>query len=316
MLMKRVRSFLTIFLLFLTFSIGVLAPTVAQESTQAPESTPRPRPFPITVLTEAGVNAEIYFEEIKQGGIGLVRVIGSDISGVQALFFNRQIAFFPIDGEGWLGLIAVNMDLSPRAYTLALTVQQNSGEAVNFNTQVEVTLGGFIRQDFSVPADRAYLIDPEIERGEFARLDSIREFLTPEKFWTNLGFSYPINSEITSPFGAFRILNQTTQTRHTGWDLRAPVGTPVITMGPGKVAFAGRLDIRGDYVMVDHGFGIYSGYAHLSQVHVTRGQTLSAGQIIGVSGNTGRSNGPHLHWEVSVNGEWVDSVEFLQLWLP
>jgi murein DD-endopeptidase MepM/ murein hydrolase activator NlpD len=122
---------------------------------------------------------------------------------------------------------------------------------------------------------------------------------------------------LTAQFGEFRTFNGTNvPARHTGWDLRAPVGTEVRTMGAGVVAYAGLLDIRGNHVVIDHGYGIYSGYSHLSQIHVTRGQTIYPNQIIGVSGNTGRSGGPHLHWEIAINGKWVDSADFLQMWLP
>jgi murein DD-endopeptidase MepM/ murein hydrolase activator NlpD len=84
----------------------------------------------------------------------------------------------------------------------------------------------------------------------------------------------------------------------------------------GRVAFAGRLDIRGNHVIIDHGFGVFTGYSHMSQVNVTRGQLVTRGQILGLSGNSGRSSGPHLHWEVTVNGDWVDSVDFINMWLP
>jgi murein DD-endopeptidase MepM/ murein hydrolase activator NlpD len=87
-------------------------------------------------------------------------------------------------------------------------------------------------------------------------------------------------------------------------------------MANGVVAFAGQLDIRGNYIVINHGWGVYTGYAHLSQINVERGQTLTAGQIIGASGNSGRSSGPHLHWEIAVNGEWIDGVLFLEMWLP
>ena len=87
-------------------------------------------------------------------------------------------------------------------------------------------------------------------------------------------------------------------------------------MAGGTAAFAGHLDIRGNYIVINHGWGVYTGYAHLSQINVERGQTITAGQIIGLTGNSGRSSGPHLHWEVAVNGEWIDGSLFLDTWLP
>ena len=91
---------------------------------------------------------------------------------------------------------------------------------------------------------------------------------------------------------------------------------PVMASTGGKVAFAGHMDIRGNIVIIDHGYGIFSTYCHLSQIHVTRGQTIVKGQIIGVTGDTGRSSGPHFHWEIAVNGNFVDSIQFAQSWLP
>ncbi len=316
--MKRVASWRTtansLLILFIWALLGASL-ALAQEATPDTSPTPPPRPAPYSSIADQGISADFYFSELKQGGVGLVYVSGGDIANVRGRFFNRPVSFFRA-ADGWYGLLTADMDLSPRVYNLDIAVTRADGQSVALSGEVPVTLGGFIRQEFNVPADRAYLLDPELERNEYARLDSILSTYTPQALWGEDGFRLPIESEITSPFGAFRTLNQTTQTRHTGWDLRAAVGTPVVAMGAGRVAYAGRLDIRGDYVMIDHGYGIFSGYAHLSQIHVTRGQSVSAGQIIGVSGNSGRSNGPHLHWEVAVERSWVDSVQFLATWLP
>jgi murein DD-endopeptidase MepM/ murein hydrolase activator NlpD len=292
----------------------------AQEATATPDAattaTPLPKPLPVAVLTEGNATLELYFQTIVEGQFGLAHITGPGITGARARFLNQLTEFFPLPDDGFYGLLAVNMEQTPRTYELSVSAQFEDGSSVSFTTQVDIDRGDFIRQDFVVPPDRAYLIDPQIERGEFARLDSIFGAYTAEKQWDSTGFQAPIEAEFTSPFGAFRILNQTVPTRHTGWDLRAAVGTPVMASAAGKVAFAGLLDIRGNYVVIDHGYGIFTGYAHLSQTHVTRGQSIVKGQIIGASGNTGRSNGPHLHWETAINGQWVDSAIFIQTWLP
>lgn len=285
------------------------------QSPAVPTSTPAPRPAPALTLTEGPFTLDLYFRQIQQGDVGLVRVSGGDIASVRGSFMGTILEFLPGD-DGHYGLLAVNMDALAREETLSVVVSGADDTRTTFSAPVRVTIGGFITQTFNIQTDRAYLLDTSIERDEFARLEAIFSPVTPRAMWGAAGFFLPINAELTSPFGAFRTLNDSFLTRHTGWDLRAATGTPISASGGGQIAFAGVLDIRGNYVVIDHGYGVFTGYAHLSQVHVTRGQSVVAGQIIGVSGNTGRSNGPHLHWELVVNGEWVNALSFLEMWLP
>lgn len=301
---------------FILLSVVLLLsfPALSQDDIDATDQ-PQPRPMPTSVLVEGDVTVEFYFPSIIQGGVGLVRVSAPDITQARAFFLNAEYPFWQVADDGWYALVVVNMDTQPRDYEMTVLVEQPSGN-VTVTHMLTVESAGYITQNFDIPGDRAYLADPEVERAEFAKIDAITEGVTLETLWGDTGFSLPLDAEITSGFGAYRVLNNAMQTRHTGWDQRAPVGTPIRSIAAGRVAFAGQLDIRGNYVMIDHGYGVYSGYAHFSQVHVTRGQTISEGQILGMSGNTGRSSGPHLHWEMVVNGEWVDSLAFIEMWLP
>lgn len=295
-------------------------PTLDPAATPAPvyTPTPLPKPVPISTVEQDGVTVEFYFQSIAQGQVGLVHVFGEGLAGARARVFNEMVDFFPINGDGFYGLLSVNIEQNPRIYDLSIFAwRESDAERTTINTQIEVVLGDFIRQDISMAPDRLYLVDTEIERAELARMESVFADVRPEPLWDSTGFQLPIlGSELTSPFGAFRNFNGTLQTRHTGWDIRTTLGVPVMASGAGEVAFAGMLDIRGNIVIVDHGFGIFTTYCHLSQIHVTRGQTIVKGQIIGVTGDTGRSSGPHFHWEVAVNGNFVDSVQFTQTWMP
>jgi murein DD-endopeptidase MepM/ murein hydrolase activator NlpD len=278
------------------------------------------RPTPATSITAQGVTLDQFFDRVPQGRVGLLRVQGGEVAGARLRFLDQLVDFFAVENgdedDGYYGLLVIDMDQTPRTYEFSVFAWLENGTRITIPAQVDVTLGGFVREDINVQPDRAYLTGPEIERAELARLDSIFETFTPEKLWDDEGFSPPINSAFTSPFGSFRVINQVVETRHTGWDLRAATGTPVGAAASGRVAYAGLMDIRGHHVIIDHGYGIFTGYSHLSQIHVTRGQTVRAGQIIGVSGNTGRSGGAHLHWEIAVNGKWVDTIDFLRMWLP
>ena len=277
---------------------------------------PRPRPMPAAVMTQADLTLEFYFPSIMQGGLGLLRLQAVDVRQARVLFLDEESPFFQLEGDVWYAFAVASMDAPARDYDLTVTVEPNDGGAMAFHRNVQVESAGYITQNFNIPGDRSNLIDRQVEQAEFAKLDAITADIAPEPLWDAVGFALPLNAKLSSPFGAYRTLNETMQTRHTGWDQRAAAGTPIKAVAAGRVAFAGRLDIRGNYVMINHGYGVYSGYAHFSATHVTRGQTIAAGQVIGMSGNSGRSSGPHLHWEISVNGEWIDGLALIDMWLP
>lgn len=307
-----IRWFCRLLLLMTLASVTIFA--AAQETTTAdPEP---PRPIPATTAQSDGLLLERYFTSLQQGQVGLLRLTGDDIQEARALFRGKQYPFYELVGDGWYALLVADIDAQPRDYNLAVLVRLADGREVTFDGLLTVTTGGWVRQNFEVPPALSYLTDPAIERNEYARLDALMESPRPERLWAERLWSLPLDAPLTSGFGQYRILNQNVQTRHTGWDHSAPVGTPVQAIASGEVVYAGLLDIRGNYVFIDHGWGVYSGYAHLSQVNVERGQSIAQGQVIGASGNTGRSSGPHLHWEIAVNGEWVDGLLFIETWLP
>lgn len=278
--------------------------------------TPIPRPLPASTLTQERATVEFFFTALAQGQTGVVHVYGVGMAGARARFMNNLIDFFPMS-DGFYGFIALSMEQSARDYDLDIFVWYDDETRQTINTQVAVDIGNFIKQDVNLAPDKSYLVDPEIERNELARLESVFSTITLEKLWDASGFQMPIpNGELTSPFGAFRTFNQSLQTRHTGWDIRATLGQPILASASGTVAYAGFMDIRGNIVIIDHGYGVFSTYSHFSQVHVTRGQTITAGQVLGTVGNTGRTSGPHFHWEIAVNGNFVDASQFMLMWKP
>ncbi|HEX2908126.1 MAG TPA: M23 family metallopeptidase [Phototrophicaceae bacterium] len=320
--MKRLFGLIGLIGLWLISSALVTAQEVTLEPSAAlptlpPTPTPVPRPYPAGTLTQERVTLETFFTTLSQGVAGLLRVTGTGLSGCSVRFINKMVDCFLVPDDGFFALVVVNMEQNPRKYPLDVFAWFEDAARQTVNTEVEVTGTNFIKQNVELAPDKVYLIDPEVERTEFARLESIFATVTPERLWAGQGFQLPIlGSELTSPFGAFRTFNQSFQTRHTGWDIRAALGQPIMAIGAGKVAYTGFMDIRGNIVIIDHGYGIYSTYSHLSQTHVTRGQSVNEGQIIGLVGNVGRTSGAHFHWEVAINGEFVDSTQFIQLWLP
>jgi murein DD-endopeptidase MepM/ murein hydrolase activator NlpD len=119
------------------------------------------------------------------------------------------------------------------------------------------------------------------------------------------GYQWPVSGPVTSPFG-WRWGRM-----HEGIDIAVPSGTPVHASAAGTVIYAGWMEGYGNFVIIDHGGGIATAYGHNTSVAVAVGQTVSQGQVIAYSGSTGHSTGPHVHFEVRVNGQAVDPLGYL-----
>jgi murein DD-endopeptidase MepM/ murein hydrolase activator NlpD len=125
-------------------------------------------------------------------------------------------------------------------------------------------------------------------------------------------FVRPLNSKVTSIFGTKRIFNNKKETWHSGIDFRARTPIPIPVSNKGKVIFTGHLFFNGNTVIVDHGLGITTMYCHLSKILVGEGDVVLQKDIIGKSGNTGRSNAPHLHWGVKVQNISINGFSLLE----
>jgi murein DD-endopeptidase MepM/ murein hydrolase activator NlpD len=164
-------------------------------------------------------------------------------------------------------------------------------------------------------------IDQQARDEERARLREIWTQITPQPLWET-GFQTPIADylALTANYGARRSYNGGPYlTYHEGVDFSAYGGTPVYAPAAGTVVLAEPLYVRGGAVIIDHGLGIYSGYYHLSAVHATAGQQVRPGDLLGEVGTTGLSTGNHLHWDLLINGIWVDAAAWqeqnLACWL-
>ncbi|HAN0587616.1 TPA: M23 family metallopeptidase [Campylobacter jejuni] len=127
----------------------------------------------------------------------------------------------------------------------------------------------------------------------------------------NGAFNIPLNSFITSDFGKTRTFNEKVASYHSGTDFRAATGTPIYAANSGVVKIAKDRYFAGNSVVIDHGFGIYSQYYHLSKIDVKVGQKIKKGELIGLSGATGRVSGPHLHFGILAGGKQVDPLDFI-----
>jgi murein DD-endopeptidase MepM/ murein hydrolase activator NlpD len=125
-------------------------------------------------------------------------------------------------------------------------------------------------------------------------------------------FREPMSSHITSVYGTRRVYNKQKKGQHLGIDFRAAIGDQVPSTNAGKIVFAGDLFYTGHTVIIDHGLDIFSIYGHMSKTTVEVGQFVDKGEVIGLSGNTGRTSGPHLHWGVKVQGQYIDGLVLIE----
>jgi murein DD-endopeptidase MepM/ murein hydrolase activator NlpD len=126
----------------------------------------------------------------------------------------------------------------------------------------------------------------------------------------DVDFLLPVEGTKTGSFGRRRVFNGQPKRPHSGMDIAANTGTPILAPSAGTVIELGDFFFSGNLVYIDHGQGLISMFAHLSEIDVTLGERISKGQVIGKVGATGRVTGPHLHWSIGLNGSWIDPALF------
>lgn len=171
-------------------------------------------------------------------------------------------------------------------------------------------------ETLNIPAELLPQASSDNRAFEEAALASVVTSSSPTPLWQQ-PFIVPTEGEPTSLFGDWRRYSSEDAARyHTGHDIGAPLGTPVLATNDGVVVLVGDFPIRGGLVVIDHGANVFSHYAHLEGYDVLEGETVTQGQVIGRVGSTGMSTGPHLHWEMRIGNQPTAPLEWLGQMLP
>jgi murein DD-endopeptidase MepM/ murein hydrolase activator NlpD len=172
----------------------------------------------------------------------------------------------------------------------------------------------FGTEELSLPSHLVDLKAKDLERvkKEAKQLQTLFESFREERLWRG-AFVRPVEGEISGAFGLNRIINGKQGSPHTGVDLKAEEGIPILATNSGMVVLVDELFFTGKSVILDHGWGLYSMYFHLSEVSVKKGDRVDTGAMLGRVGSTGRSTGSHLHWGIKLNGARVDPFSLLRL---
>lgn len=281
----------------LLLALALSAPPDAQAS-------PPPLPVSLTVRARAvapGEPVRIVVRATEPLSELSGRFLGATV------FLTREAPAGADGAETWSGWAAVPLGQKAGAATIDLTGRTASGAEVAGAHAVRIEKRTFPEERLKV--EPKYASPPpevqariERERQELAAIYARRRAVPPPP----AAFVKPVPGDATGIFGARRVFNGQPRSPHSGVDLKAATGTPVVAAGPGLVVLAKDLYYSGLTVILDHGGGLFTLYAHLSRIDVKDGATIETGAALGLSGATGRVTGPHLHWGGKVGSEAFD----------
>jgi len=228
-------------------------------------------------------------------------------------FLDTPLFFVSIgDGRRWSGWSMIPLDREPGPAVVEVSGLGEGDRPAAGTRAVTIEPRRFPEEQLSV-APKYVEPPPEVrerlarERDTVKALYAARRPVVP----SNDAFLPPVPGEPTSVFGTRRLYNGKPRAPHPGLDLRAASGTSVISSGTGRVGLARDLYYSGNTVIVDHGGGLFTLYAHLSEIRVKEGDDVDAGQELGLSGATGRVTGPHLHWGAKIGDLPFDPTALL-----
>lgn len=247
------------------------------------------------------------------GGIAVVTLGEFDVAAT-ATYDGKPLLVMPDSDGKWIAVTGVDLKTSPGSKTINVKV---AGRTFTVEFQVEPKRYKEqhikLRNQRHVDPDPAQLARFEREyKAQIAAYDNYRPELP-----SNVMLDRPVDGgRLSSPFGLRRFFNGQERNPHSGLDFAVPHGTPVKAPADGVVTIVDDYFFNGKTIFLDHGQGLVTMYCHLSAADVQVGQQVKRGQLIGKVGATGRATGPHLHWNVSLNGNRVDPAIFIGAFTP
>ena len=228
-----------------------------------------------------------------------------------ATVFKHEVPLSRTD-SGWQGWIGIDLDTKPGSYPIAVHIDPRGKPALTATSLLVIKPKQFPVRRLSVAPQ---FVDPpasEVERilREAAAQQTLFNVVSHPQLWHG-PFQPPLGVEPSSNFGSRSVFNGQARSPHAGIDFGARIGTPIAAPAAGVVVLAEPLYFTGNTVILDHGLGLYSLLAHLSEFKVKKEDRIDRGDVVGLVGDTGRVTGAHLHWTVRLNGARVDPLSLI-----
>jgi murein DD-endopeptidase MepM/ murein hydrolase activator NlpD len=252
--------------------------------------------------------------EVVAGAPELIHVEAPPRAALSGEWLGHKLEFFRAEKKsGWFALIGTDVEVAVGPSALRITEELN-GNTRELGRSVDIHAAHYRTGALSV--EPKYVEPPPEEmaeiKAEVALKTQIFGTSATEPLWTG-DFLAPVEAPPTDSFGTRRTFNGKLASVHKGMDFRAATGTPVHAGNSGAVVLARKLYYEGNCVVIDHGLGLYTISMHLSRIDVHEGDSVTKGQLLGLSGATGRVTGPHLHWAVRWQDAYLDPAKMLRM---
>ncbi len=250
---------------------------------------------------------------VVAGSPELIRVTDGAASAVDGEWLGHKFHFFRASSGQWTALAGVDVEANVGESELHIVAREGDA-TVDLSRKVEVHAAHYRTGTLSV-APKFVTPDPEelkIIEAESKVKQKVFSSSAPEPLWRG-NFRAPLATQPTDSFGTRRMFNGKLASIHKGADFHAATGTPIHASNSGIVVLARPLYFEGNCVVIDHGMGLYTLSMHLSRIDVHEGDHVAKGQLLGLSGATGRVTGPHLHWAVRWENSYLDPVKLLRM---
>jgi len=261
-------------------------------------------------------NFKVYNTDVHNAQTVLITLnTSNNIKDAKISLDKLHLHFFknPFKKDEYYSLLPLSYYKKIEEHRIIFSYLKN-GKRIFTSKKINVTKGLYKKETIKVNKKRVSLNKKDKKRAtkEYKQASKIYKTINKNILWKK-DFILPLESKVTSPFGTQRIYNGSLKSYHSGTDFKAKNSTEILATNAGRVVISQNRFYAGNSIVLDHGHGIYTGYYHLSTLDKKVGELVKRGELLGLSGSTGRVTGPHLHFSAKVHGITVDPLQLLKV---